>query len=190
MLSPKDCTKHNNIIFHCFKYNKKPYKLPNSVTLCITNNAIFKRDSCIQLFKIKEMNERENNEEIYSGNNNHTLANNVLNILLVDDSEIDNYINRKIFEQYGKFKCRAFLSANAALEHLIQTKIKYDYIMVDIYMLGMDGFSLIEHFNKLLLNKIHGQISILTASIKPLDRKKAASLGLKYLEKPFQIEKL
>lgn len=137
------------------------------------------------------MSEIKNNEEIYSGNNSDTFSNdNVLNVLLLDDSVIDNYINEKLFETHGKFNCQAFRSANEALEHLIQTKIRYDYIMVDIYMPGMDGFKFIEHFNKLLLNKIHGQIIILTASINPLDRKRAASLGLKLLEKPFLIEKL
>lgn len=138
------------------------------------------------------MSEMENNEGIYSGNtNNDALLNdNVLNVLLVDDSVIDNFINEKIFEHTGKFKCQAFRSANSALEHLTQTKIRYDYRMVDIYMPGMDGFTFIEHFNKLLLNKIHGRIIILTASINPIDRKKAENLGLKFMEKPFLFENL
>lgn len=111
------------------------------------------------------------------------------NILLVDDNEIDNYIHEKSFMHFGKFSCKTFCSSYAALEHLRETKIKYDYIVLDIYMPDMNGFSFVEHFNRLLLNKIHGLLIILTASLNPIDREKALNDGLVFLEKPLRMEK-
>ncbi|MDF2451604.1 MAG: response regulator receiver protein [Bacteroidota bacterium] len=123
-------------------------------------------------------------------NNDSSLESKQLKVLLLDDDAIDNFVNQKIFDSYGKYSCRVFQFAAQALAHLIQSKTKYDYLVVDIYMSGMDGFVFIEQLKNKLLDKTQGQIIILTASLNPIDREKTSSLGLKFMEKPFCIENL
>jgi CheY-like chemotaxis protein len=113
-----------------------------------------------------------------------------LRVLLLDDSDIDNFIHGKKFHNYGSYQCRVFKSPYEALEHLRHTYIRYDYLVLDIYMSPMDGFTFFEHFKRLGLDSKHGMVIILTASINPLDRIEASTLGLKFMEKPFQIEDL
>ena len=112
------------------------------------------------------------------------------NVLLLDDNDIDNYIHQKNFERHGKFKFSIFNSGRHALEHLKLTKIKYHYVMVDVYMPDMDGFTFIQNFNEHLNTAGHGQVVILSASLNPMVRIKSATLGLKFIEKPFRIEKI
>lgn len=111
-------------------------------------------------------------------------------VLLLDDNDLDNYIHEKNFDYYSKFQCSIYNSPYAALEHLRHASIKYDYIVVDIYMPGMDGFTFVEHFRRLLLDTKHGPIIILTASLNPMDSLRATDMGLLFLEKPFRMEKL
>lgn len=112
----------------------------------------------------------------------------VINVLLVDHNAIDNFIHLQNFKRYGNFKCNVFQSASAALSHLQEASSIYDFIFVDIYMPGMDGFTFIEHYNKLVQNTIHSRLIILTASLIPADKARANNLGVQFMQKPFQIE--
>ncbi|MDF2448205.1 MAG: ATP-binding region ATPase domain protein [Bacteroidota bacterium] len=111
-------------------------------------------------------------------------------LLLIDDNDIDNYVHVKTFEHYGDYNCTIFKSAYEGFEHLRQTSRRYDYIILDIYMPEMDGFTFVEHFNRLKLTEIHGPIIFLTASLNPSDRVKADEMGLQFIEKPLKIDKL
>jgi DNA-binding response OmpR family regulator len=111
-------------------------------------------------------------------------------VLLLDDSDIDNFIHGKNFQYQGNYQCRVFRSPYDALEHLRRTHIRYDYLVLDIYMSPMNGFTFFEHFKRLGLDSKHGIVIILTASLNPLDRIEASNLGLKFMEKPFRIEDL
>ena len=51
-------------------------------------------------------------------------------ILLIDNSELDNFINHKIAENYGVTNIVAFKSADTALDFLLKTKIKFQFIII------------------------------------------------------------
>ncbi len=110
-------------------------------------------------------------------------------ILLIDDNAIDNFINESMLEFFGGFDITVFNSAHLALEHLEITKIEFKYIIVDLKMPVMDGFTFIEYFNNLEFHK-QVQLIILSASLNPLDILKAGSLNIKFVEKPLTLEKL
>ncbi|MDF2448197.1 MAG: response regulator receiver protein CheY-like [Bacteroidota bacterium] len=112
------------------------------------------------------------------------------NVLLLDDNDVDNYIHTKLFERYDDFRCNMFRSAKEALDHLKETHTRYDYLLVDIYMPVMDGFTFVSEFKKCGLQQKHGEVCILTCSLSPADKNEAANFGIKYLEKPLAIEKI
>lgn len=113
-----------------------------------------------------------------------------IHVLLIDDNSIDNFINRKILEYYGAFSVTVFNSACLALEHLVDTEIKYHYIFVDLIMPVMDGFTFIEQFIKMQLNIGQGTLVIVSASLNPLDLIMAKRLTINFIEKPLTLEKL
>jgi len=115
---------------------------------------------------------------------------NIKSALLIDDSNIDNFINHKMLESHGVTNVISFNNALSALSYLKEAHIKYDLILIDIYMPINDGFSFIDKFYELELHKTQGQICILTVSLNPLDKAKAAEKNIKFIEKPFTIEKL
>jgi CheY-like chemotaxis protein len=111
-------------------------------------------------------------------------------ILLVDNSELDNFINHKILEARSVTNVVSFKSADTALSFLLKTNIKFQFILVDIHLPIMDGFQFIDKFNELGLSKTQGQICLLSASINPLDKKLSAERDVRFIEKPLTIEKL
>jgi hypothetical protein len=54
----------------------------------------------------------------------------------------------------------------------------------------MDGFEFLDKFYELELQKMHGQIYVLSASINPFYKEKCAELNIKFIEKPLTIDKL
>lgn len=111
-------------------------------------------------------------------------------IILIDDSEIDNFINQKLLETYGFPIIRTFSNARDALKFLLDAEERYDLIIVDVYMPITSGYEFIEQFSKLKLHKKHGQVCLLSATVNPLALKKAKELNAVLIEKPLKIEKL
>ncbi|PCJ86194.1 MAG: hypothetical protein COA57_06605 [Flavobacteriales bacterium] len=101
--------------------------------------------------------------------------------MLVDDNEIDNFINQKMLEGTGfAEKVFTYTSGISALEFLKNLERKTnamqdfvpDYIFLDINMPMMDGFQFLQEFEKLssvITEK--SKIAILTTSINPVDQK-------------------
>jgi CheY-like chemotaxis protein len=124
------------------------------------------------------------------------------NVMLVDDSELDNFINEKIIES-NHFAKKVYItsSAKSALEfinNLIIMGEEYaeaypDVIFIDINMPMMDGFQFIELFEKNTERyKKKPKLVILTSSVyhEDIQRAKDISHNIVFLNKPLSSELL
>ena len=123
-------------------------------------------------------------------------------IMLLDDNELDNFINEKIIEA-NNFSEKVYVnsSGKSALEFLSNLKatgeaaesIYPEAIFIDINMPMMDGFQFINN-----LKTIPGgtpkdcKLIILTSSIYPEDKSKAMQISkdIIFLNKPLTPEML
>lgn len=126
--------------------------------------------------------------EILTPINNFTKK--IKSVMLIDSNNIDIFINCKILEHYGVTDVVSFKNVSDALYHLQKTSIKYNLVLTDIYFPLMDGFEFADKFIELELNKKHGEIVVLSASVNPSDKEKAKQLNIEFIEKPFSIDKL
>ena len=113
------------------------------------------------------------------------------NVLLIDDNEIDNFINERIITTSAFAKNVVVKkSANDALDYLKQIKGKDeqpDVIFLDLNMPVMDGFGFLEEFDKLNDTiKKNSKVIVLSSSISPEDINRASTnpYVYKYLNKP------
>lgn len=123
-------------------------------------------------------------------------------VMLIDDSEIDNLINKKMLEG-TMFAERIYVhtSSKSALEFLKNLDRNQtlsgvqipEFIFLDINMPLMDGFQFLEEFSKLSEEiRNQAQIIMLTSSVNPADVERASEFGkvYKYLNKPLSINQL
>ncbi len=116
--------------------------------------------------------------------------------MLIDDNEIDNFINQKMLEG-NNFSEKIFVysSGKSALEYFknieqdekLMKELFPDFIFLDINMPVIDGFQFLQEFQK--MNQKSGdkcKIVILTTSVNPSD--KLLSLKnkfvMEYINKP------
>lgn len=116
-------------------------------------------------------------------------------VLLVDDNEIDNFINEKIITSaYFAEKVVVKDSAEGALEYISKECTSLgvfpDLIFLDLSMPVMDGFEFLEKYKSIIeaVKTAAGKcrIVVLSSSISPDDIDKASRnpLVYKYLNKP------
>lgn len=116
-------------------------------------------------------------------------------VMLVDDNEIDNFINERIIAgaHFSK-NVLIYSSGKSALEYLInilktgqqESIIFPEVIFLDINMPMMDGFQFMDEFNKLKNGmKKSPKVVVLTSSMNPIDKQKALHHSIQYfLNKP------
>ena len=113
------------------------------------------------------------------------------NILLIDDNEIDNFINERIISTSSFAKNIVVKkSAPEALDYLKQINDKSqlpEIIFLDLNMPVMDGFGFLNEFAGLNDEvKKHSKVIVLSSSISPddIDRASTNPYVYKYLNKP------
>lgn len=117
-------------------------------------------------------------------------------VMLIDDSEIDNFINQKMIEGCNfADKIYVHTSSKSALEFLMNLEridncpeeLIPEIIFLDINMPIMDGFQFLDEFQK-ISKKLYDRIKIvfLTSSLSPIDQKRAqmAKHMMAYINKP------
>ncbi len=120
------------------------------------------------------------------------------NVLLIDDSETDNLVNRSIILQNNfASSVSTAISAMKGIEHLKNEFEIYgrrsDLIFLDIKMPDIDGFGFLKLFDKLDdAIRHHTSIIMLSASTDLIDYYRAIRnpYVLNYLKKPLNIVEL
>lgn len=124
------------------------------------------------------------------------------NVMLIDDNELDNFINEKTIEanHFAK-KIYSNTSAKSAMEFLNNlvtmgeefSEAYPEVLFVDLNMPMIDGFQFIDHFKKNTEKKLHiPKLVILTSSVYQEDRQKALDISndIVFLNKPLTKEML
>ncbi len=122
----------------------------------------------------------------------------VKNILLIDDSEADNFIHKRVIEKSGVTENVTLkYSGLDAIEYLTTlVNKKYpapEIIFLDINMPGMDGWGFLAEYDKLDEGLKGGiVICMLTTSVDERDENKAKELNLvrNFFNKPLNKELL
>jgi CheY-like chemotaxis protein len=110
-------------------------------------------------------------------------------ILFVDDDPVSHYIHTRIVKHLSiDCEVRVALNGKEALDAMISEQQRFvpDFLFVDLNMPVMDGFRLIQSFNKLQIpGKENTMIIILTSSNNIDDRSRATEMGIEnYIVKP------
>ncbi|MBL7914836.1 MAG: response regulator [Bacteroidia bacterium] len=114
------------------------------------------------------------------------------NVLLVDDNEIDNFINERIIVS-SKFAGEVIVrnSADGALNFLREVATDEEkipqFIFLDLNMPVKDGFGFLEDFEKLDAKiRQKAKVIVLSSSISPEDINRASTnqYVYKYINKP------
>jgi CheY-like chemotaxis protein len=117
-----------------------------------------------------------------------------MNVWLIDDDNVTNMLNRFFLEEhFTHLNITAFVYAQDALNTLLQTTQKPDFIFLDINMPVMNGWEFLEALGKNVSETISlPQIYLLSSSLDPSDKSKASKITLVkgFISKPLEIEKI
>lgn len=123
-------------------------------------------------------------------------------VMLIDDNELDNFINQKTLETIN-FARKIFInsSSTSALEYLHNIELSKskghnlfpDIIFVDINMPMIDGFQFIEKFIATYPEKLNTvKLVVLTSSLNGKDKERAMGISkqIVFFNKPLTMETL
>lgn len=118
-------------------------------------------------------------------------------ILLVDDDQINNFINKRIIKKLAiADEVNIALNGEEALSHIQDYCLKTGHcpelIFLDINMPVMNGFEFLNEFKNLPLeNKNEVKIIVLTTSTNPGDLQKLKDYSIKgFVNKPLTEKKI
>jgi CheY-like chemotaxis protein len=113
-------------------------------------------------------------------------------VMIIDDNELDNFINKKLIEsEHFAAEVQTYLSAAEALATLKQNEKNPDLlpeiIFLDIIMPGIDGFGFLDEYAK-FSEALHKKCRIImlstTESFTELNRANQNKFVRKFLNKP------
>jgi CheY-like chemotaxis protein len=125
--------------------------------------------------------------------------NRAVNILLVDDDEINNFISIKLIRKaLLSADITACLNGKFAIDQLVEMQRKGadklpDYILLDINMPIMNGWEFLEEYKRLNIDPLgKTRIFIISSSVFSNDINKAKSYPLvkSFISKPLSIDKI
>ena len=107
-------------------------------------------------------------------------------ILAIDDEEANVLLLASLLEREGYTDVHCLTNPAKALEAYIE--LAPDVVLLDLMMPGIDGFQLLESFNRHAREDEFRPILVLTADTTLQARRRALSLGAKdFVVKPFDI---
>lgn len=107
-------------------------------------------------------------------------------LLIVDDSKLARMMIRTIVEEhYPDIDIEEATNADEAL--VTQESHSFEYMTIDFNMPGMNGLELAE---KMKATQPNSKMYLLTANIQDAIRNKAADLGVEFIPKPINEEKV
>ena len=122
-----------------------------------------------------------------------------INVLLVDDDEINNFISIKLIKKaLLNTEIKACLNGKFALDQLSELQKKQpenlpDYILLDINMPIMNGWEFLDEYKRLNIDpEGNCKIYIISSSVFSNDINKSKSYPLvkDFISKPLNIEKI
>ncbi|MFL5730946.1 MAG: response regulator [Cytophagaceae bacterium] len=111
-------------------------------------------------------------------------------ILIIDDDEINNFINKTIIERSGLArKISVEMNGKDGIEYLKRYYSEYsalpEIIFLDINMPVMDGFQFVEEYQQLDIPKGNTTIVVLSTSTNPNDKARFTGKNIdRYINKP------
>jgi CheY-like chemotaxis protein len=116
-------------------------------------------------------------------------------ILLVDDDNINNFINERLLKKLNiTNNVKVAMNGEEALDFIKNNKeeIHPELILLDINMPVMDGFEFLQEYNKVDFNgKLKPHIIMLTTSTNPNDVNKVKQSDITgYINKPLTESKI
>ena len=128
-----------------------------------------------------------------------SISNRAVNILLVDDDEINNFISIKLIRKaLFNAEITACLNGKYAIDQLVEMQRKGadklpDYILLDINMPIMNGWEFLDEYKRLNIDPLgKTKIYIISSSVFSNDINKARSYPLvkSFISKPLSVDKI
>ena len=104
-------------------------------------------------------------------------------ILIVDDQEVNVSLLKQLLSEAGYARVASTMDPHEVCE--LHRKNRYDLILLDLQMLGMDGFQVMEG---LKANDADGYLPVLVITAQPGHKLRALQAGAKdFIGKPFDL---
>ena len=105
------------------------------------------------------------------------------NVLLVDDEEANVILLRRTLTRAGYVSIASTMNPREVLE--LHRKNRYDLIVLDLQMPGMDGFEVMESLKEI---EMDGYLPVLVITAQPAHKLRALKAGAKdFVSKPLDL---